>query len=105
GRYASEHSDALAGLPLITVDCHAAVQNCTNVLSSRHQNERRMQAMVLDRSMGGGALIEDAGVQALQASLRGRSVLPGDADYDAARTLHNAQIDKCPALIVQCAGV
>src|SRR5579884_3902101 len=41
----------------------------------------------------------------LQGSLRGRVVQPGDADYDATRSIWNGMIDKKPVLIVQCSGV
>jgi FAD/FMN-containing dehydrogenase len=44
-------------------------------------------------------------VQALRAQLRGKLIQPGDGDYDAARKVYNAMIDKRPALIARCADV
>ncbi len=41
-------------------------------------------------------------VEALQRGISGTVIQPGDADYDAARTIWNAMIDKRPALIVRC---
>ncbi len=47
----------------------------------------------------------DEALQQFQTSLRGAVVQPGDANYDDARTLYNAMIDKRPALIAQCRDV
>jgi FAD/FMN-containing dehydrogenase len=39
---------------------------------------------------------------ALEQTLRGRLIRPGDTDYDAARALYNGMIDKRPRLIARC---
>jgi FAD binding domain/Berberine and berberine like len=49
-------------------------------------------------------LDEDA-VKSFQGRLRGRLIRPTDADYDTARGVWNAMVDKRPALIARCAGV
>ncbi|MFN8451626.1 MAG: FAD-binding oxidoreductase [Anaerolineae bacterium] len=41
----------------------------------------------------------------LQANLRGRLVMPEDADYDAVRAIYNGMIDRRPAAIAQCVDV
>ena len=46
-----------------------------------------------------------AALSSLAASVRGRAIFPHDPDYDAARTLYNAMIDKRPAVIIQAADV
>jgi len=48
--------------------------------------------------------LDDATVAAFRSSLRGELLRPGDADYDAARQVFNAMIDRRPALIARCAG-
>ena len=48
--------------------------------------------------------IEQA-IQSFQSTLRGKLVRPGDADYDAARKVYNAMIDRRPRLIAKCADV
>jgi FAD/FMN-containing dehydrogenase len=42
-----------------------------------------------------------SGVLDLENRLRGRLILPGDADYNAARAVHNAVFDRRPALVVR----
>ena len=49
-------------------------------------------------------VLEQAVIDALRADLRGTLLTAADVDYDAARRLWNAMIDKRPALIVRCAG-
>jgi len=50
-------------------------------------------------------VLDEAAVQGFQTSLRGPLLCPGDAGYDEARTVWNANIDKRPALLARCAGV
>lgn len=40
----------------------------------------------------------------LREKIRGELILPGSANYDEARTIWNAMIDKHPAAIVRCSG-
>src|SRR5256714_3485450 len=49
-------------------------------------------------------LNEDS-INKLKASLRGLVIQSGDPDYDEARKVYNAMIDKKPRLIAQCADV
>lgn len=44
-------------------------------------------------------------IEALGTATRGQVLLPGDPDFNAARRLWNAMIDRSPAVIVRCAGV
>src|SRR5918997_1287381 len=43
-------------------------------------------------------------VDAFRSRLRGQFLQHGDADYDAARQVWNAMVDRRPALIARCAG-
>ena len=49
-------------------------------------------------------LNEDS-INKLKTGLRGRVIQRGDPDYDDARKVYNAMIDKKPRLIAQCADV
>jgi FAD/FMN-containing dehydrogenase len=50
------------------------------------------------------APLDPATVDAFRSSLRGQFLQQGDADYDAARQVWNAMVDRRPALIARCAG-
>jgi FAD/FMN-containing dehydrogenase len=45
---------------------------------------------------------DENSVRTLKAMLRGPVIEPGDEDYDAARKVYNAMIDKKPRLIARC---
>jgi hypothetical protein len=53
---------------------------------------------------GGATTLTLADVEALASGLRGRLILPGQADYEGARRVWNAMIDRRPALIARCAA-
>ncbi len=44
-------------------------------------------------------------LEELQETLRGHVITPSDSEFDDARTIYNAMIDKHPGLITQCANV
>jgi len=48
---------------------------------------------------------QETSTEALAQEFRGRLIAPEDPDYDEARKLYNAMIDKHPALIARCADV
>jgi FAD/FMN-containing dehydrogenase len=51
------------------------------------------------------AVPEESAIEDLRAGLRGDLVQPGDENYDEARKVYNAMIDKRPRLIARCADV
>ena len=54
---------------------------------------------------GGATLtLDPQQLDGLRARLRGTLALPGEAGYDAARTIWNAMIDRRPAAVVRAAG-
>ena len=50
-------------------------------------------------------MISQSLIESFKSSLRGRVFCPGESGYDEARRIHNAMIDRRPAIIVRCAGV
>jgi FAD/FMN-containing dehydrogenase len=48
--------------------------------------------------------VPDAAVAELRRSVEGSVLMPGEAGYDAARTLWNAMVDRRPALVVRAAS-
>jgi FAD/FMN-containing dehydrogenase len=50
-------------------------------------------------------ILSSDSIGVLKASIRGEVLLPADPGFDEARRVWNAMIDRCPALIVRCAGV
>ncbi len=60
-----------------------------------------MKARTLE---GGEADIPQTALDALRACLKGPVLQPGDAGYEASRTVWNAMIDRYPALVARCLG-
>lgn len=52
---------------------------------------------------GRPTVLREDSIQALANALSGQLIAPGSADYDEARTVWNAMIDRRPDLIVRCA--
>lgn len=50
-------------------------------------------------------MIAESALSAFRGSLRGQVLVPGQPGYEEARKIHNALIDRRPAMIVRCAGV
>jgi FAD/FMN-containing dehydrogenase len=48
---------------------------------------------------------DKAAIEGFTAALRGRLIQPDSPDYDAARSVYNAMIDRRPAFIARCADV
>jgi len=48
--------------------------------------------------------ISDSVIETLKTQIRGKVLLPDDPDYEEARKIWNAMIDRRPAVIVQCAA-
>ena len=51
-----------------------------------------------------GLPIAKEALDSLASALAGKAIRPGDSDYDEARRIWNANVQKHPGLIVRCAG-
>ncbi|MCD8509322.1 MAG: FAD-binding oxidoreductase [Bacillus sp. (in: Bacteria)] len=49
-------------------------------------------------------MLDQTAVEQLISAIRGRLILPGDEDYNDARSIWNGMVDKKPAMIAQCTG-
>ena len=56
------------------------------------------------RTLDASKTISEETLAAFAAKLRGEAALPGEAGYEAARTIWNAMIDRRPALAARCRG-
>jgi FAD/FMN-containing dehydrogenase len=57
----------------------------------------------ITRYTGGISKLAPVLVEKFRTQLRGELILPGNTNYDQARTVWNAAIDKRPAMIARCA--
>jgi len=58
-----------------------------------------------DTTLDSEVALDDNAIAQLDASLRGELIRPEDEDYDSARQVYNAMIDKHPRLIARCIDV
>ena len=52
-----------------------------------------------------GAAVSESRIEQFRIACRGVIIRPTDGDYDSARRIWNASIDKYPGLIVRCSGL
>jgi FAD/FMN-containing dehydrogenase len=53
----------------------------------------------------GFTMLNENSITELKTTLRGKVIQPGEKDYDEARKVYNAMIDKKPRLIVRCVDI
>jgi FAD/FMN-containing dehydrogenase len=53
----------------------------------------------------GGTAVDGASIASLKGNFHGQLVQPGEADYESARRIWNAFVDRRPGLIARCSGV
>jgi FAD/FMN-containing dehydrogenase len=63
-----------------------------------------MSDLQMKSRSGAGQRFSDERIAAFQQGVRGRLATPGSEDYEQARTIWNAMIDRRPALVVRCVG-
>jgi hypothetical protein len=59
-------------------------------------------AVMAVETTGGTSGLDEQILEPLRAGLRGDVIRPGDTQYDDARAIYNAMIDKRPAVIARC---
>ena len=64
----------------------------------------RMVDLQIATLTGEETVVNEEWIEEFRRSLRGDLLQPGDPDYDQARTVWNAMIDRRPALIARCIG-
>jgi FAD/FMN-containing dehydrogenase len=90
----------------VSVDKHDVTfrQRLTADDIHRFTTEELMPDLQFNTHLGQGATttLHAASIDSLQSSLDGRLLTYGSPEYDEARTIWNAMIDRRPALIVRC---
>jgi FAD/FMN-containing dehydrogenase len=76
----------------------------TGIVDPPHPGEQTMNIESLVRLDGTGGAVPQADLDAFAAAFRGRLIQPTDADFDEARAVWNATIDRRPGLIARCSG-
>ena len=61
-----------------------------------------MSDLKIKTRAGGDRSLQETVIQTFKSALRGRVVMSGSPEYDEARTVWNAMIDRRPALIARC---
>jgi hypothetical protein len=67
-----------------------------------NEKESIMPELQAATTIGTRRVLAEAVVRAFKTGLRGPVLCSGDDDYDGARTVYNAMIDRRPALIARC---
>jgi FAD/FMN-containing dehydrogenase len=62
---------------------------------------RTMNSMTMRKRDGTETTVDGGGISSLSAGLAGKLITPQDPDYDEARSLWNAMIDKRPGLVAR----
>ena len=75
------------------------------VFQRKFNLKEKMENFIILKNNGDSVTIEHNIIEQFKSSLQGQLLKQGDAQYDDARTIWNAMIDRKPALIVRCLNV